>query len=319
MHFKLANTKTKKVNLMGLRDKLAATRQKSKERKAGSTRLFKWKNGKTKFRFLPGLSVPADFFREYGLHWLRDQDGKPIGAVGDRSICYEGEECIIRDGLQEAKRYANQIEDEKLEERVGNMLAKSRYIALIEVIDAPGEVPSEPVLADFPYGTFNAILSMMEDVFEEAESEEDGTAQIIGDNAIVFQIEREGSGMNTEYTPTITRKSAPMSEGALEGAVSIDDWIAAQFEAPKLASATKVISEMLGRPLDSDIIEGALTSSASETKALEGPSEEPSLSETLDDEIPLDGAASSDDDANDAVDPSTLEGGDDLMNEIDNL
>lgn len=302
---------------MGLRDRLDSTRQAAKERKAGSTRLFKWAIGKTKFRFVPGVEDESEFYAEYGLHWLKDENGSTVGAVGDASICY-GRDDIVRDGLLEVRRYASQTEDEALEERVNDMLAKRRYIAAIQVIEAPGEVPEEPVLADFPQGVFEAILSMMEDVFNEADNDEEATSQLIGDDAIVFQIERSGTGKNTEYSQTMTRKTASLPKGASEQIPSVKDWIAAQFDSSKIAQAAKLVSQMLGRPLDDSVIEGALASSSSQP-AITDQSKKSSIADELDDEIPLDGASEDSEEADEAADPSTVEGGDDVMAEIDNL
>jgi len=307
---------------MGLRDKLATTRQKAKERKAGMERLFKFEKGKTRFRFLPGAEVSADFFRDYGLHWLKDENGKALGAVGDRGICY-GQEDMIRDGLQQVRNYASSIEDEALDERAKDMLAKRRYIACIEVLESPGETPVGPVLADFAGQAFEDLISIMEDIIDDADDEATGTAELIGPEARVFQIEREGSGVtNTKYTPSMTTKTAKMSDGAMANLISIDDWVSAQFDPIKVAQAAKLVSEMLGRPLDASVIEGVLTSDAGgSTKAISGP-ETKSIADDLDDEIPSFDADSEDGDASasdDVTDPSTITGGDDLMDAIDAL
>jgi hypothetical protein len=308
---------------MSLKARLAATREADRKRNAGRTKIWKWPSGTTKFRFVPGKKTPENFFTDFGLHWIKDENGKVVAAVGDASII-NGEACPIRDGMSELRRYAQATEDSDLEKKINDMLAKNQRIANVQIIDSNGDKPSEPVIVSFSEAQWTKVMDAIDILLEDDDADE--TLPIRLDNAQVFMLKKEGSGLDTSYTIMATPKTASITQAQVDAATDLEMFAQAQIDPQKLSAGLSQISAYMGKPVDGSVIEAAMTSTSATAVT-----DQRSTAEQLDDEIPLSGASSSspvtesdavadDDDESEVLDISAVSAEEnDILAEIDNL
>lgn len=249
---------------MSFRDRLQAKKQAIADRQSGQQRSYKFLNGKTYFRILPGVSDPAEFFTEIGIHWIKDpSSGKVVTAIGDRSICF-GEACPVRDAINELSRKAHQAGDEEGVKFAKDMMAKPRNFVNAVIVKAPGEFdPSKPVLVEFSEKQFDAILSQIEefldDIPEDADPSKVGPLSL--KEGALFCIERSGHGLETRYNIYLTGKSKAVEQSVFEQATDLESFKRAQF-GERQNKALSHLSQLLGRDL-TEAEAGLLTGSPS--------------------------------------------------------
>jgi hypothetical protein len=237
--------------MSSLRDRIAAKRESIADKSASFERSYKWQNGKTLFRILPGKTNAEEFFEEIGIHWIKDENGKVVCTVGDRQICY-GEPCPVRESLEKFLALARENNDDKMLERGKEMLARSRYYANIVVCKAPGDFdPKKSVLAEFPETVWDSMLSQLEDQLEEVEEGADLTKEgpLAFANGVMFVVERSGSGKETRYNVYINNKTVALEPKIMDGALDLASYKRSQFDS-RTAKAIAVIGAMIGVDLD---------------------------------------------------------------------
>ena len=305
--------------MSSLRDRLKAKREKIADKSASFERPYKWSNGKTAFRLLPGKVAPDEFFEEIGIHWIKDQNGKVVTTVGDRQICF-GEPCPVRESIEKLMQIARDKGDDAMLERGKDMLAKSRYFANIAVLKAPGEFDkNKAVLAEFPETVWDSMLSQLEDLLEDVSDDADYTKEgpLAYKDGVTFVLERSGSGKETRYNVYINPKTEAVKPEIMEGALDLSSYKRAQFEG-RTNKAIAVLGAMIG--LNPEEIARRLTAPDHEMKRLGATSTDKAskATETEVEDTPADdddGLDLGDDTEADAAVPSE----DDILSELDGL
>lgn len=255
-------------------ERIKQQREAIKLNRAGQTRAYKFKEGKTVISILPGHEEAEAFFRKFGMHYIKNKKDDFIVAVGDRSICFE-EPCPIRDGLVDMIRYANSVGDDELAESAKKSLAKNSYLMNIMVHQDPdGKAEENPQLANFSESLGDQIFSILEEYLA------DGADDLLRWNdRLLFVVERTGTTVkDTRYKvyPAAKRKSVEPS--VMSKAVNLEEYVRAQFT-DSVNKALAYIGTSTGRPV-SGALAAALTPAPS-AAALPSPAVEPSDEEDL--------------------------------------
>lgn len=216
------------MGAMTTRERIQAMRQGIAANKSKGLRPYKFKAGVTSFRILPAADTKAtpdlagDFSRRYGKTYLKSFDGQNFFGIGDRDITY-GESDPIRELIFDAMRQAPDPETKK---HYQQMLAGPRIIFAALILDDKDQPATEPVLIEVSETAFDGILSQF-----EAWTEEDPDYDLASlTNGHVFKCEKQGSGLDTKYTFTVSPKKAPLNASILDKTIDLDAFITSQFE-----------------------------------------------------------------------------------------
>lgn len=207
------------------KERLAAKKKTIADGRAATMRPYKFKAGKTSFRILPAAKAGDDSIfgeRPFGMHYLKTLDEQNFCAIADRKVCY-GEEDPIRNMVYAAVAELGGDADTK--KHYLKMLASSKYLFNVLILDDKDQDPKQPVLIELSETAFDTILSQFE-TWADDNPEYDLAGQEEGH---IFVCEKTGSGMQTKYNFTATPKKAPVSDAILEKAVDVDNWIEAKF------------------------------------------------------------------------------------------
>lgn len=222
------------------RERIQQQRQKIAANRSKGLKPYRFKNGITSFRILPAADTAdeptnaGDFSRRFGKTYLKSFDGQSFFGIGDRDITY-GETDPIKELIFDAMR---QAPDPETKEHYRKMLASPREIFCALILDDKDQSPTEPVLIELSEGAFDGILSQF-----EAWSDEDPDYDLASlANGHVFKCDKQGTGLDTKYTFTVTPKKAPLDPKILDKVIDLDAWIHSQFEDME----TKAL-EFLGR------------------------------------------------------------------------
>lgn len=242
---------------MSLLEKIKGQREQIKVSRAGQTRTYKFRPGKTVISILPAHGdKPEDFYREFGQHYIKNRKDEFVVAVGDRSITY-GEECPVRDGIVELIRYANKIGDDELAEKAKSSLARKNYLFNIIVHQDPDMKKEEaPQLASFSETLMDQFFSILEEYL----SSEDGAKSLLGwSDRLLFIVEREGTGVkDTRYKIYPAPKKQSVDAGVMTKAVNLDEYITAQF-AEGVQKALAYVATASGRVASGSAVAAALS------------------------------------------------------------
>lgn len=252
---------------MSLLDKIKGQREAIKVNRAAMTRAYKFRPGKTVISVLPAHGdKPEDFFRKFGMHYLKNKKDEFVVAVGDRSITY-GEECPVRDGLVEMIRYANRIGDDDLAEKAKKSLGKPAYLFNGIVHQDPDKKAiEEPQLFQLSESLMDQFFSILEEYIAE-----DSTALLGWNDRLLFVVEREGTTVtDTKYKIYPAPKRLSVKPEVMTKAVNLDEYIAGQF-AEGVQKALTFIATTTGRAVSGSAVASALTGGGS--AALEAPKE----------------------------------------------
>ena len=264
--------------MSSLKDKLKAKRQAIADKGNGRERSYKWQNGETLFRILPGKGTTpeqiGEFYQEIGIHWIKDANGKTVTAVGDREICY-GEVCPVREVIGKLIAHGKTMQGpagDKIVEHGKDMLAKPRFYANVVILKAPGDFdPKKPVLAEFPEQVWDKLLSQILDYLEELPDDVDLLTQgpFSLEKGAVFVMEKSGSTKtDTKYNARITPKGIKTDRAIYDAAIDLASFKRAQFAKP-ISQALAVVGAQAG--IDMTDIAGALSDQA-QAKQIAGPS-----------------------------------------------
>lgn len=296
--------------MSSIRDRIKAKRQAISDKDASRIKTYKFQNGKTVFRLLPGKVDPDTFYEEIGVHWIKDKKANNVTAVGDRQICF-GEPCPVREAIELFIRQAKEAGDDGLLKIGKDMLAKPRYFANIVVVKAPGEFEKDKaVVAEFPERAWDTILSQLQDHFEDLGDNFDVTKDgpLALEKGTLFVMERSGTSMkDTKYNPYIAGKAHAIAPAVLEAAVDLTAYKRSWFD-ERTRKALATLGAMTGVSMN----EIAERLAAPSGKALPAPKDGWDEEETItaideDDETPSNPAGADDTDV------------DTLLDELDDL
>jgi hypothetical protein len=262
-------------------ERIKQQREAIKLNRAGQTRAYKFKEGKTVISILPGHADPEEFFRKFGLHYLKNKKDEFVVAVGDRSICFD-EPCVVRDGLVDMIRYANSIGDDDLSESAKKSLARPAYLMNIMVHQDPDKKAEEfPQLANFSESLGDQIFSILEEYLAEGADD-----LLRWKDRLLFVVERTGTGAkDTKYKVYPAAKRMSVDPSVMAKAVNLEEYVKAQFT-DSVNKALTYISTATGRPVSGSAFAAALTAPVGgATAALEGPVETATVVPSSDEDL----------------------------------
>lgn len=195
---------------MNMQELIAAKQKQIKARQASSQRTSKLGDGKNILRILPTWRTEgaAEFWHDYGIHWVKDNTGKPHAYICTQKTF--GDDCEICNTIGRA--VASSVDDKQIA-RLKDCNAGQRY--LVNAMNV-GEKKTEVELFELPSSVFNAILDLMAEWGDVTDWDE-GRALIIN---------REGTGLTTKYTVTPHPKAFPVNKDKAEELFDLDAYVA---------------------------------------------------------------------------------------------
>jgi hypothetical protein len=256
-----------------LLDKIKGTKQAIAESRAAMTRAYKFKEGKTVISILPlhtDVSKPddeKDFYVPFGQHYVKNKKGETIVVVGDRSLCFPGEECPVRDGLFDLMRKANEDGDTSMVEVVKESLAKESFLMNVIVHQDPDKKAEEaPQLVSLSKNLFDDLAS----VLEEYLAADMGQLMRWNDRLLLI-VERTGKTKNdTRYKIIPAAAKKTIDPSIMSKAVNLPEYVNGQFNT-SVTKALSWLSTALGRSLAGSSIAAALAPAPGTAPALNAP------------------------------------------------
>jgi len=215
------------MSALTMRERIEQKRKQIAEQSARGIRTYKFPQGKTYFRIVPAADG-GDFWRDFGIHYLKSHDGQQKAAIGDRYLTY-GEDDTVRGLLDAAINNADNDDEKKF---YRDMRASPRVVfqaVILGTVDPktkktvadPNSPPDKPQLIEVSRTAFDEILSNFETYFD---ADEDHDLSSL-DRGHLFQVEKSGQGMQTEYKWNATPRPLPLKESIFEKTVDLDQWI----------------------------------------------------------------------------------------------
>jgi len=208
------------MSALSLKERIEQKRKTVAEHKQSGLRPYKWRAGKTLFRILPDTNG-GDFWRDFGMHYVKSRDGQQFVAIGDRELTY-GESDPVREMLLQAIKSAP---DETQKKFYKEMLARRRCLFNALILDDPNQPKDEPVLVEMSESALDDLLAHFQIYMDLDESHDLASA----DRGHIFICEKTGSGLDTEYKFNVTPKPAPIKQAILDKRHDLDGWISSTF------------------------------------------------------------------------------------------
>jgi hypothetical protein len=241
--------------MSNLKNRIAQARKSIADNRASFDRAYKFKVGKTIIRVMPGVKDSDDFSREYGAHYIKDSAGGLVAVVGDAEICY-GKICPVRDAIgQHIQRLVERGAPDETVKGVKGWLAKRVNVVNAEILAGDDENKGKVVRCEFSQNSFDAILSVLEEV---AESDTFDMSQ-----GVPIIVERVGTGAtDTRYTFMFCPRPVPaVSKEALAQSVDLQSYVDGKFGA-SVNKALTHLSALLGRDVTSTALGAAMATTA---------------------------------------------------------
>lgn len=199
---------------------LKQKRQNIADKRMGSKNAYKFKNGVTTIRILPGWRKDdPTFSHSFGQTFIKNMDKQTLAVIGDRRITY-GEDDAVRTLIQRAMGDAS---TDAQREHYKDMLASSRELVNALVLDDKEVDPKHSQLVDFSETQFDQILEQVELA---------GIAEEFLDleNGFNLKVSKTGTGFNTKYAFTFDRKPSTVDPSVLDTLIDIDAYIRSKFQ-----------------------------------------------------------------------------------------
>lgn len=212
-----------------LKERIAAKRKDIKAKSGLRADVIRVPPGKNKFRILPAhpsLGADAEFWADFGQHYIKDLEGKTkaVYVCTDRTF---GRPCGVCHALEVAGR---SVTDDKEMEAVTESQCKRAEI-LVNVLHLnSSDKANVPQILQLTPSTFEKVLALMEE-YDDITSLTDGTDLILT---------REGTGLNTEYTVQPARTSGKVDPMVMDSVVNLREFVQQESE----EGARKAISQI---------------------------------------------------------------------------
>ncbi|WP_144440077.1 hypothetical protein [Methylobacterium sp. AMS5] len=150
----------------------------------GSGKTIKIKEGRTTVRI---IQTEGKFWRDLGVHWIKDEAGKVLAVVGCSDVVYD-KPCPIDAAIEKAAKHVGDDQTLKL---VAEM--KTRKSVLVKAIIRDGADGSpDPQILELTPTTFGSLMTMAEEYGSEVDPFD-------AEEGLDFIITRSGKGKDTEY------------------------------------------------------------------------------------------------------------------------
>lgn len=233
-----------------LRDRIAAKKKDIKAKSGLRADVMKVPNGKNKFRILPAhpdLGPDADFWADFGQHFIKDTEGKTKFVY----VCAEktfGRPCGVCHTLEVAGRSAST--DDEIKAIEDSRCKRAEIIVNVLHLNSSDKA-NVPQLLQLTPTTFAKILDLV-DEYGDIVSLTEGTDLIIT---------REGSGLNTEYSVQPARESKKVDPSVMSGVINLQEFVQQESE-EGARKAVQNINAIVG------IIDAPMVGSVGTTKAI---------------------------------------------------
>lgn len=202
-----------------LRDRIAAKKKDIKAKSGLRADVMKVPNGKNKFRILPAhpdLGPDADFWADFGQHFIKDTEGKTkfVYVCADKTF---GRPCGVCHALEVAGRSASTDDEIKAIEE--SRCKRAEIIVNVLHLNSSDKA-NVPQLLQLTPTTFAKILDLV-DEYGDIVSLTEGTDLIIT---------REGSGLNTEYSVQPARESKKVDPSVMSGVINLQEFVQQESE-----------------------------------------------------------------------------------------
>lgn len=216
-------------------ERLKAKKQEVVVRAAARQNTYRWTLPSTEVRILPSwrpeTHVDPTFFHDFGLSWIKDQDGTVLAVVADRKITY-GEDDVVRNTISGA--IGKQRTDAQ-RKHFKEMLASPRVICNGLVLNDPNVDPTEPQILEFSEGQWSGPVT---DLIVAAEAEGDDIISL--DKGFNLTVGKTGKGFDTRYSFVLARRASAVDVKVLAKLHDIDAFIEAKFaDGDKAVNAIK--------------------------------------------------------------------------------
>ncbi|TXM96262.1 hypothetical protein FV222_18650 [Methylobacterium sp. WL103] len=200
----------------------------------GGGKTVKIKEGKTTVRI---LQTELQFYRELGVHWIKDEAGKVTAVVGCSDVVY-GRPCPIDAAIEKAAKVAS---DDAMVKLIAEW--KTRKSVLLKALIRDGSDGSpDPQILEVTPTTFGSIMAMVEEYGSD-------TDPFDADEGMDFIITRSGKGKDTEYKVMPKLKGAERvtkDQMAKAKELDLDAFIEKEFFRGDENKALTSISEIAG-------------------------------------------------------------------------
>lgn len=243
--------------MSSLRDRIDAQRKAIADQKSAFERPYRWKQGKTLVRVLPGLVEADDFSKPYGAHYIKNpSDGKIIAVVGDAEICY-GKVCPVRQAIAELIQQRMEIGDEAGAKLIKEWLARDSYVTNVEILGgADTENKGKVVRVEFTRNQYDSILSLIDTILMT-------NPNFNMNEGLPVMVERVGSGVqDTKYTfSAVPGTVPPPTPAVLDQRSDLQSYVDGKFGI-SVTKALTALSSMLGKDVTQTAIGSAMQATA---------------------------------------------------------
>jgi hypothetical protein len=202
-----------------LRDRIAAKKKDIKAKSGLRADVLKVPMGKSKFRILPAhpdLGAEADFWVDFGQHYIKDVEGKTkaVYVCTDKTF---GRPCGVCHALEVAGRSASSDDEIKYIEE--SRCKRAEIIVNVLHLNSSDKA-NVPQLLQLTPSTFAKVLDLV-DEYGDISSLTEGTDLIIT---------REGSGLNTEYSIQPARESKKVDPNVMASVTNLREFVQQESE-----------------------------------------------------------------------------------------
>lgn len=191
--------------------------------------------GSNRYILLPGWRKDEQhvWFHDFGQHYIKNAADE-IQAVYPCNEAIYGKPCPICDGLNRAQHAAADDETVELLKK-----AKAGRSYLMNVLALDSEDPTTPQILEIRSTAFGQLLETVE--------EWAGT-MFDPDEAQIFTISREGKGLNTKYSVSVSPKKQAVPKAAYAKLTNLDEYVAQESDEQKrkALSAINSVAGILG-------------------------------------------------------------------------
>lgn len=217
------------MGALSIAERLAIRRGEVAQNKSKGLRPFKLPAGKTLFRIIPQPGYPNNMAagtmgveRRFGMTYLKSFDNKNIGSIGDKEITY-GQDDPVRNMIFEAMR---QAPSDDVKKHYREMLANPRIVFCALILNHPtSQKPDEPVLIEVSETAFDEGIMAQAQVWADT-----GVDVFDPRDGHIFQVEKQGQGIDTTYTWAVTPQKAALGQTVLDKVIDLDGWLKSLFE-----------------------------------------------------------------------------------------
>lgn len=210
---------------------------KKKEIKAKTNRVdvIRPAAGKHKYRILPNKDASADFWADFGRHYVKDEAGKMAAVY----VCVEhtfGKPCAICQEIAKAGKYAS--DDAQLKALEESRCKRADNLVNVLVLGDATKATTPQVMALAP-----SVMEQFLGLYEEYAKE--GIDMTSLKEGIDVTIERDGAGLNTKYTLQAAVRSSPVPATVMDTMVDLQEFVQQESEAD-LRKALNAVNAVVG-------------------------------------------------------------------------